>query len=73
MNESEAEENARGGMYPVLRRGEVLSRRQLMESFGVGKETFAKWLAAGLVPLMTWTKEDFYLTDEVIEILTHRL
>jgi hypothetical protein len=52
---------------PLLRRGEVLSRQQLLDAVGASKETFAKWIEAGLAPLATFTKEDLYLTDDVID------
>jgi hypothetical protein len=51
----------------ALRRGEVMTRRQLIAATGASKATFAKWLAAGLRPLAAGIKQELFLTDEVIE------
>lgn len=53
---------------PVLRTGEVLTRRQLMKDCRASRETFERWRAKGLEPLETYTKDDLYSTDEVIAI-----
>jgi hypothetical protein len=52
----------------VLRRGEVLTRSQLLARCGTTKKTLRKWIDAGLQPLATSTKDDLFLTDEVIEV-----
>jgi hypothetical protein len=52
---------------PRLRRGEVLTREELLAACGASKRTLAKWIAAGLAPLASFTREDLFLTDEVID------
>lgn len=56
----------------VLRRGEVVTRKQLLARSGASRAAFDGWRARGLEPLETGTKEELYSTDEVIEVWQRR-
>lgn len=60
------------GLQPLLERGQIFSRGQLIEKLGVSRATFERWKAAGLQPLQTFTKCELYLSDELIAVWTDR-
>jgi hypothetical protein len=52
----------------VLKRGWVMTRRQLIEATSASQATFDRWREKGLTPLDTGTKEAMFLTDDVIDL-----
>ncbi len=54
---------------PCLCRGQLWTRKRVIAALGVGDATFSSWVAAGLRRLGPNTKEDYFLSDHIIEFM----
>lgn len=61
-----------GNPNPVLIRGEVVTTSVLMLRTGASRATVQKWKEAGLQPLNTGTREEMYLSDDIIDVWRRR-
>jgi hypothetical protein len=53
---------------PILIAGAMYSKSQLDAIFGRNSRRFAQWKKAGLAPLTTGTREEFFLADDLLRI-----
>ena len=57
-------------LEPVLRLGELWTKKDLLTRLKVSKETLGRWEAAGLQPLgYPVSANTFYLSDDVIAVM----
>ena len=54
---------------PCLCMGQLWTRREIIAALGIGDATLSRWVAAGLRKLGPGTKEDFFLSDDVISFM----
>jgi len=54
---------------PSLTEGQLWSRSNLLAALGVGTKTLQRWEQAGLLAIHAGTKEVFYRSSDVIEVM----
>ncbi|TWT57266.1 hypothetical protein KOR42_06240 [Thalassoglobus neptunius] len=54
---------------PVLQLGQLWRRCELLQQMGIGENTLKRWEIAGLPALKAGTREKYYLSDDVIQVM----
>lgn len=54
---------------PSLTEGQLWSQANLLATLGVGKKTLQRWEQAGLLAIHAGTKEVFYRSNDVIDVM----
>lgn len=53
----------------VIRRGEVYTSSQVINGFGIAKETLQEWMKQGLRSTMRGSRTRYFLGDQIIDFL----
>lgn len=55
-------------VQPLMMRDAMYSKEQLDELFGDNPRRFARWKSAGLRPLATGTKAEYFLSNDLFDV-----